>query len=95
VSEIGAAIQAERHAANMTQAALARQAGISRPYLANIERGAQLPTTHTLLCIADVFPDVDSAGWLWRLLVDLWGRPIADAMKARVAFIAKHGGCES
>lgn len=94
MSEIGAAIQAERYAAEMTQATLARQAGISRPYLANIERGAQLPATHTLLRIANVFPDVDSAGWLWVLLVDLWGRPNVDAMKARVVFVAKYGGGE-
>jgi len=38
-ADLGAAIQDARHEAGLTQAVLAERAGVSRPYLAQVERG--------------------------------------------------------
>ena len=37
--DLGAAVQAARHEAGLTQAELAERAGVSRSYLAQLERG--------------------------------------------------------
>lgn len=49
---IGAAIAAAREG-KMTQLELARLVGMSRPAIANIERGEQQIYTHQLIAIAD------------------------------------------
>ena len=38
-ADLGAAIQDARRAAGLTQGELAERAGVSRPYLAHVERG--------------------------------------------------------
>lgn len=38
-ADLGAAVQDARRAADLSQARLAEQAGVSRPYLANVEGG--------------------------------------------------------
>ncbi len=38
-TDLGAAIQGARHEGGLTQADLAARAGVSRPYLAQVERG--------------------------------------------------------
>ena len=38
-ADLGAAIQDARRAAGLTQVELAERAGVSRPYLAHVERG--------------------------------------------------------
>src|SRR3954468_9139093 len=81
MTRIGEAIRAERQACRMTLAALSAQAGISRSYTNNIERGHQLPPPRTLLQISNVFPDVDSTAWLWLMLADSWGAEIAKTMR--------------
>lgn len=88
MSRIGDAIKAERELCDASQTTLARDARISREYLANIEAGRQLLPPETLLTIANQFMDVDTAEWLWLLLEDLWGEPIADLMKKHVVVTA-------
>lgn len=81
MSRLGDAIRAERVARGMSQQHVAGVADISRVYLANIEGGRNTPPPRTVLKIANVFPDVDTADWLWRLLSDTWGQPVADLMQ--------------
>ncbi len=82
MSRIGDAIKAERKACGMTIQNLARTTKQPTWLVDAIEDGRFIPhTAETILDIANVFPDVDTAAWLWLLLADLWGEPIADLMR--------------
>lgn len=85
MTRIGVAIRTQRKACKMQQDALARQAEISPQYLCDIELGKRLPPFDTVLDIANVFTDVDSAAWLWELLADLWGPSVVSVMRESVA----------
>ena len=65
----------------MTSADLAGQVRLTPQYVRLIRCGGALPSLDAVLRIANVFPDVDSTAWLWLLLRDQWGDPVADAMQ--------------
>jgi transcriptional regulator with XRE-family HTH domain len=88
MSRVGDAIRRRRKDDPRTIAVayvLAEYAGISAQYLNDIELGRRLPSVGVLLRIANQFSDVDSAEWLWLLLMDLWGEPIAGVMRRHAA----------
>lgn len=85
---IGAAIKRERTAAGMTSKQLAERTGLSQQYVGDVQHGRRVPSVETMLKIANVFPDVDSARWLILLLRDLWGAPIVDLISKHI--IAAH-----
>lgn len=93
MSKVGDAIRRRRRSVPMASKALAEQARISQQYMTDIELGRRLPPPETLFRIANAFPDVDSAAWLWLLLEDEWGKPIADVMR-RAAIAATSGDGE-
>ena len=80
MSRIGDALRRERKACGMILEVLAEQAEISVSYTSEVERGTRIPRPETVLRLANVFPDVDSTAWLWLLLRDSWGDPIAAVM---------------
>mgnify|MGYP001606683886 CR=1 FL=1 len=88
MSKIGDAITRRRRASGMTTKALAEAVPLSQQYMVDIQMGRRCPPSGTLLKIANVFPDVDAAAWLWLLLASVWGSPIADLMQAWV--LAEH-----
>lgn len=55
ISTVGTRIRTLREQANMHQADLAAQLGISRPHLSKIERGRDLPGRETLIAVANTF----------------------------------------
>lgn len=65
---IGARIATVRKVLALTQADLARRAGISRPSLANIERGRQRILLHQIVIFAKAFGSTPSAlmKGVWR-----------------------------
>jgi transcriptional regulator with XRE-family HTH domain len=82
MSEIGDAIRRRRKASGLTALALAERLHISPQFVNDIEYGRRLPTPDRVLQFANQWSDVDSAAWLWLLLTDLWGDPIATTMHA-------------
>ena len=79
MSRIGQAIRTRRRD-SMTSSHLAELVTLTPQYVRLIECGGAIPSFVSMLAIANVFPDVDSAEWLWLLLRDLWGDDIADLM---------------
>lgn len=82
VSLIGDEIRRARLRAGMTSKQLADAVALSTQYIGDIQHGRRLPSTETLLVICNVFPDADSARWLWLLLRDQWGEDIFALMWA-------------
>lgn len=80
MTRIGDAIRSQRVAVAMQQNELARRAELSPQYVCDIETGKRLPPFDTVLDIANVFPEVDSAAWLVLLLRDLWGSSVVNVM---------------
>lgn len=80
MSQIGDAIKHTRRQAGLTSRDLAEQVTLTPQYVRLIECGGAVPGLRSVLAVANVFPDVDTAEWLWLLLRDLWGDPIADLM---------------
>ena len=52
LARLGERVRLLRRERALTQAALARLAGVSRPYVSDIERGAAIPSMETLDAIA-------------------------------------------
>lgn len=52
---VGEKIRAMRLVLNMTQAMLAQEAGVSRPLIAQYERGTKVPTVYMAKILADIF----------------------------------------
>jgi len=51
--DLGSIIRAQRELAELSTRRLARMAGISNPYLSQIERGLRVPSNEVLAAIAD------------------------------------------
>lgn len=96
MSAIGEEVKLARLRAGMTSKKLSDEIGLSQQYVGDIQYGRRLPSVDTLLVIANVFPDVDSADWLWLLLMDLWGEPVVALMRrhARVTAASEAPGQE-
>lgn len=82
MSRIGAEIKRTRQAAGMTSRQVAEAVTLTPQYIRLVECGGAIPAVNTVLRICNLFPDADSAGWLWLLLIDLWGQPVMDMMWA-------------
>ena len=85
MSFIGAEIKRVRKAHGMTSRALAEQVTLTPQYVRLIECGGAVPSMPTALAICNLFPDADSAQWLWLLLADLWGPAAVEVMRAQAA----------
>lgn len=96
MSFIGAAIRRERLAAGLSPVQCAAQIRfgpgprgghryIATGYLQDVEAGRTLPGPEFVLATANVFPDVDSAEWLWLLLLDMWGSRVTCVMRRQAA----------
>jgi transcriptional regulator with XRE-family HTH domain len=81
MSAIGEEVKLARLRAGMTSKQLSDEIGLTQQYVGDIQHGRRLPSVNTLLVIANVFPDVDSADWLWLLLMDQWGEPVVALMR--------------
>ena len=55
VGDIGAYIRAQRETAKVSLRQLARNAGVSNPYLSQIERGLRRPSAEILQALLDVY----------------------------------------
>lgn len=93
MSRIGAEIKRTRQAAGMTSRHVAEAVTLTPQYIRLVECGGAIPAMETVLRICNLFPDADTAAWLWLLLTDLWGQPVADLMRlaARRAEGAEEG----
>jgi transcriptional regulator with XRE-family HTH domain len=85
MSLIGAAIQVERNLAGLTNKQIAEMTGLSQQYVGDVQLGRRIPAVETMLLFANLFPHVDSAGWAWLVLRDLWGEEIATTMRQYAA----------
>lgn len=65
----------------LTGVEFAERLHISPQFVNDVKHGRRLPTPDRVLQFASQFSDVDSAEWLWLLLTDLWGEPIAAMMQ--------------
>jgi transcriptional regulator with XRE-family HTH domain len=88
MSHIGEAIHRTRQVHEMSIRKLAREADLSTTFVMDIESGARLPSHETVLKIGNVFVEEDTTAWLWLLLTDLWGQPIANVMREGAAALA-------
>lgn len=76
----------------MTSRDLAAEVTLTPQYVRLIECGNAIPAMPTVLRIANVFPGVESAEWLWVLLTDLWGAEIVDVMMVAAQSREQGGG---
>jgi transcriptional regulator with XRE-family HTH domain len=81
MSRVGNALKRERKACGMTTAQVAEQVTLTPQYIRLIECGGAIPSMESTLKLANVFPDVDTAWWLWLLLRDTWGNEVAEVMR--------------
>lgn len=78
---IGEAIRRERNRSGLTSNDLAERVTVTPQYIRLVECGGAVPAMKTVLEICNQFPDADSAEWLWLLLQDTWGQPVAEVMR--------------
>lgn len=84
MSRLGDALSAALRSSGMTGVEFAERLHISPQFVNDVKHGRRLPTPDRVLQFANQFPDADSAEWLWLLLTDLWGDPIATTMREYV-----------
>jgi XRE family aerobic/anaerobic benzoate catabolism transcriptional regulator len=100
LDELGARLRTLRARRGLTRKATALAAGVSEPYLANLEQGIGNPSllilqqlATALRCtVAEVIGDVTASSPEWLLIRDaLSGRPDAELRRARVAIAELFG----
>lgn len=82
---IGSEIKRARQALGMTSREIAERVTLTPQYIRLIECGGAVPSMPTVLSICNLFPDADSATWLWLLLADMWGPAAVEVMRAQAA----------